>query len=340
MTSSSDPAGEAGPLRAGRWARTLATQPKPTLGIVEVVRPFRFGLQSTSTTPEDVAGDARAAENAGFDIFQVGDHVGAEPSALVSLTAAALGTQRIHIGTLVLNNDLRHPVVLAQELATLDHLSQGRLEVGLGAGHSFTEYAAMGRPFDPPAVRKERLGESVEILRELLDGHVLTRRGVHYALHEAETLPSLQAHVPILVGVNGRAALTHALGHADIVAPTMLGRTKEDGHRHDVRWEAERLDDTIAWMRAAAGERWDSIELHALVQAVVVTDDRADAAAVIAQRAGIAVADALSTPYVCVGTHAEIAAHLIDCRERWGFSYFSVRNVEAFAPVLALLHGQ
>ena len=307
------------------------------LGIVDLVRPFRFGLQSTSTAPADMVRDARAAEEAGFDIFQVGDHVGVEPSALLSLTAAALGTTRIRVGTLVLNNDLRHPVVLAQELATLDHLSGGRLEVGIGAGHSFTEYAAMGRRFDPPAERKERLGESTEILRALLDGQTVSRQGAHYRLDGAATLPSLQDHVPLLVGVNGRSALAHAVRHADIVAPTMLGRTREDGHRHDVRWEAERLDDTIAWMRTAAGARWDAIELHALVQAVVVTDDRHHAAEAIAERAGIKVADALSTPFLCVGTPSEIAAHLVACRQRWGFSSFSVRDVHAFAPVLPLL---
>ena len=151
------------------------------------------------------------------------------------------------------------------------------------------------------------------------------------------TLPPLQDHVPLLVGVNGRAALAHAVRHADIVAPTMLGRTREDGHRHDVRWEAERLDATVASMRSAAGERWDAIELHALVQAVVVTDDRHEAATALATRVGITVADALSTPFLCVGSHAEIAAHLRRCRERWGFTFYSVRDVGAFAPVVTLL---
>jgi probable F420-dependent oxidoreductase len=304
------------------------------------VRPFRFGLQSTSTAPEEVVRDARAAEEAGFDIFQVGDHVGVEASALVSLAGAALGTERIRIGTLVLNNDLRHPVPLAQELATLDHVSRGRLEVGIGAGHSFTEYAAMGQAFDPPALRKERLGESVEILRALLDGQTVSRTGVHYQLDNVATLPPQQEHVPLLVGVNGRAALAHAVRHADIVAPTMLGRTREDGHRHDVRWEATRLDDTIEWMQAAAGERWDALELHALVQAVVVTDDRAGAAAALAARVGIDIADARTTPFLCVGTHAEIAAHLLACRERWGFSYFTVRDAGVFAPVIRLLRHE
>jgi probable F420-dependent oxidoreductase len=310
----------------------------PALGIVGLVRPFRFGLQSTATAPQDVVGAARAAEHAGFDIFQVGDHVGTEPSALVCLAAAAVATERIRLGTLVLNNDLHHPVPLAQELATLDQLSGGRLEAGLGAGHSFTEYAAMGQPFDPPAARKERLAESVEILRALLDGGgPVSFHGTHYRLDGAVTLPPRQEHVPLLVGVNGRTALAHAVRLADIVAPTMLGRTREDGQHHDVRWEASRLDATIESMRNEAGGRWDSIELHALVQAVVITEDRAHASAEIAGRIGLDMSDALSTPFLCVGTHAEIAHHLLACRERWGFSYFSVRDMEAFAPVVALL---
>jgi probable F420-dependent oxidoreductase len=309
----------------------------PRIGTVGRVRPFRFGFQSTSTTPQEVVGAARAAEDAGFDIFQVGDHVGAEPSALVCLTAAAVTTERIRLGTLVLNNDLHHPVTLAQEVATLDQLSNGRLEVGLGAGHSFTEYAAMGQPFDPPAVRKARLADSVEILRALLDGGPVSRRGAHYRIEGAVTLAPRQEHVPLLVGVNGRTALAHAVRHADIVAPTMLGRTREDGQHHDVRWEASRLDATVEWMRHEAGGRWDGIELHALVQAVVITDDRTRVVSEIAGRIGMDVADAACTPFLCIGTHAEIARHLLACRERWGFSYYSVRDIDAFSPVLVLL---
>ena len=120
------------------------------------MRRFRFGYQATTGGPSETARLARKAEEAGFDVFQVGDHVGAEPSALLSLAAAALATERIRVGTLVLNNDFHHPVTLAQELATLDHLSGGRLEVGLGAGHSFTEYAAMGENVRPARERARR----------------------------------------------------------------------------------------------------------------------------------------------------------------------------------------
>ena len=305
--------------------------------MVKLVKPFRFGLQATSAEPAEIVRRARLAEDAGFDVFQVGDHAGAEPSPLLSLAAAALATGRIRLGTLVLNNDFRHPVTLAQELATLDHLSAGRLEVGIGAGHSFTEYAAMGLGFDPPAVRKRRLAEAVEILRALLDGDPVSFDGAYYRLGDAVTLAPRQEHVPILVGVNGRAALAHAVSHADIVAPTMLGRTLEDGQRHEVRWEAARLDDTVEWMRTQAGNHWPALELHALVQSVVVTRDRHHAASEIAKQTGMTVADILSTPFLCLGTPEEMAQHLITCRERWGISYFSVRETETFAPVMALL---
>jgi probable F420-dependent oxidoreductase len=301
------------------------------------VTPFRFGLQGSAADPAAAARLARQAEDAGFDIFQVGDHIGAEPSALLTLAAAASRTSRIRLGTLTLNADLHHPVPLAQELATLDHLSGGRLEAGLGAGHSFDEYAAMGKLFDPAPVRKARLAESVEILRPLLAGEPVTYHGNHFTLEDATTLASRQPHLPLLVGVNGRTALAHATRHADVVSLTMLGRTREDGHHHDVRWEAARLDRTVAAIRDEADRHGRSPELHALVQAVVVTTDRGAAVRELALRTGTEETDMAVTPFVCLGTHDEMAEHLVACRERWGISYFSVRDVERFAPVIALV---
>jgi probable F420-dependent oxidoreductase len=305
------------------------------------VTPFRFGLQATGDDPALILGMARAAEEAGFDVFHTGDHLGPEPSALASLLGAAAGTTRIRLCPLVLNNDLRHPAVLAQELATIDHLSGGRLEVGLGAGHSFTEYAAIGLRFDPPAVRKARLAEAVEILRRLLDGERVTYAGAHYRLEDVATLAPAQTHLPILVGVNGRPALAHAARHADTVGITMLGRTLSDGQRHEARWEPDRLDATISWIRGQAAGRHSPLELHALVQAVVITDDRGAVAADFAGRiAGLDIDDALATPFLALGTHDEIAEHLWSCRQRWGISYYSVRDVEAFAPVIELLRAR
>ncbi|HEX3334470.1 MAG TPA: TIGR03621 family F420-dependent LLM class oxidoreductase [Acidimicrobiales bacterium] len=303
--------------------------------------PFRFGFQTMAQDLAGIVDDARNAEAAGFDIFQVGDHLGAGVAPLVALSAVAAATERISLGTLVLNNDLRHPVVLAHELATLDLACGGRLEVGLGAGHSFTEYDAAGIPFDPPAVRKQRLGEAIEILRALLDGAPTTFRGRHYTLEHATIPRPAQAHVPILVGVNGRSALAHAAGHADIVGLTMLGRTLPDGQHHELRWEASRLDETVAWTRAAAASASAdrTVRLHALVQAAVVTDDRTGVAADIATREHMTLDDVLATPFLCLGTHQEMSDHLRECRRRWGIEYYTVRAIEDFEPVIDRLRS-
>jgi alkanesulfonate monooxygenase SsuD/methylene tetrahydromethanopterin reductase-like flavin-dependent oxidoreductase (luciferase family) len=211
------------------------------------------------------------------------------------------------------------------------------VEAGIGAGHSFTEYAAAGLRFDPPAVRKQRLAESVEILRSLLDGSKTTFHGRHYTVEDATILRPKQEHVPILVGVNGKAPLAHAARHADIVAPTMLGRTLADGQSHEVRWEAARLDETVGWIRQAAASAGRRSTLHALVQAVVVTSDRESVAEDIATRYGMALSDVLTTPFLCLGTHQEISDHLVACRQRWGIEYYTVRAIDEFEPVITSL---
>lgn len=303
------------------------------------MRPFRFGYQATGRGGEAIVDSARRAEDAGFDVFHIGDHVGEEPAALASLVAAALATTRIRICPLVLNNDLHQPVVLAQELATLDILSRGRLELGIGAGHSFTEYAAIGVPFDPPKVRKARLAESVEILRRLLDGETVTFVGDHYSILHAAVLRPLQARVPILVGVNGKSALAHAARYADTIGLTLFGRTLPDGQHHEVRWSPARLDDTIDWIREQSAHP-SQVELHALVQGVIVTNDRRRVAKVLAEQVpGLSEDDALNTPFLAIGTHEQIVEHLQTCRDRWGISYFSVRDVDAFAPAMQTIRA-
>ncbi len=273
-------------------------------------------------------------------MLHTSDHVGGDWASLTTLAALGAATERIRLCPLVLNNDFRHPVELARELAALDHFTAGRMELGIGAGHSFTEYDAIGMTFDPPAVRKARLAESVEIIRRLLDGDEVSFAGAHYELANVRIRQSLQARLPIFVGVNGKAALTHAAGHADTIGLTMLGPTLPDGQRHETRWEADRLDATIAHIRSAADRQGRDPELHALVQAVVVTDDQRRVATTFAEKGHVpTVDDALATPFLAIGSHAEIARHLAECRERWGISYFSVRDAPSFEPVLALLRA-
>jgi len=268
------------------------------------------------------------------------DHVVDGWAPLTPLMAIADSTTTLRICPLVLNNDFHHPVHLAQELASLDHLSGGRLEVGIGAGHSFTEYEAIGQHFDTPSVRKARLAESVEILRRLLEGDAVTYHGEHYSFDNVRILGSRQEHIPLLVGVNGKRALAHAARHADIIGLTMLGRTLEDGQRHEVRWNPERIDATIDYIREQAGERWQQLEVNVLVQAVVVTDNKQKAVEEFASRVpGLTIDAAHTAPFLAIGTHDEIAEHLEACRNRWGISYFSVRDLEGFAPVIHRLRG-
>jgi probable F420-dependent oxidoreductase len=305
------------------------------------MRPFRFGFQVMGSSTDELRSQARTAEDAGFDVLHSWDHVADGWSPLVPLMAVADCTTKLRVCPLVLNNDFHNPVHLARELASLDHLSGGRLEVGLGAGHSFTEYSAIGQRFDPPPVRKARLAESVEIIRRLLDGEAVTYHGEHYELDRVRTLRSLQRHVPLLVGVNGKQALGHAARHADIIALTMLGRTLEDGQRHEVRWERDRLDATIRYIREQAAHRWDQVELNVLVQRIIVTDDREEAAHEVSlMTPGLSVEDALTTPFLAIGTHDEIADHLRACRDRWDISYFSVRDIAGFEAVIERLRRQ
>ena len=307
------------------------------------MRPFRFGYQLGDEPVEEVIAGARAAEAAGFDVLHTSDHIGGKWAPLTTLTAIGAATNRVRLCPLVVNNDFWNPVLLAREVVALDHLTDGRVELGLGAGHSFPEYEAMGMVFDPPKVRKARLAESVEILRRLFDGGQVTFVGEHYQLRDVQIAPTRQARLPIFVGVNGPAALAHAARHADMIGLTMVGRTLEDGQRHEVRWEADRLDRTVAYVAAQAESagRTEPPELHALVQSVIITDDREAVAAKLVHRGQIPSAQiALTTPFLAIGTHAEIADHLRACRDRWGISYFSVRTVESFAPVIAHLSAE
>jgi probable F420-dependent oxidoreductase len=266
------------------------------------------------------------------------DHVGVQWPALSPLSAMAAVTERIRICPLVLNNDFWHPVHLAREVAAIDHITAGRFELGIGAGHAHTEYAAIGASFDPPHVRKERMAEAIEIVRRLLDGEEVSHHGAHYSIEAVRTMPSRQAHLPILVGVNGRAALAHAARHADIIGLTMLGRTLPDGSQHEVRWQAHRLDATVAHVTEHSAGR--PLELNVLVQRVVVTDARdAAAAEIVAGVPSLDLDDALETPFLLLGTPDQIAAQIVAARDRWGISYFTVRELEGFAPVIERLVG-
>lgn len=306
-----------------------------------MVRPFRFGYQLREADERDPVAAALEAEAAGFDVVVVSDHVGEGVSPLVTLSAIAQATERIRLGTLVLNHDMRNPVQVAWEASTLDRLSQGRLELGLGAGHTPQEYLATGIPFVDPRIRKERLMEGVQVIRQLVDGETVTFNGKHLSLADAAIDPAHQTRLPILVGGNGATLLSHAGKNADIVGLQGLGRTQADGHNHEAKWSTDWLETQIDQICTGAGLRFHEVELNALVQITRVTDHyQSTLDEVCEQVRGLTPDHARATPYLLFGTVDQIVTKLHECRDRWGITYFVVREREAFAEVIRALSNE
>jgi probable F420-dependent oxidoreductase len=300
-------------------------------------RPFRFGLKVFSAESRAAWQDhARRAEDAGFDTILVPDHVlGGLFPPLVALDAMAEVTSRLRVGTFVLNNDLRHPALVARDAATLDLLTDGRFELGIGAGHAEAEYSELGIAFDSSARRVDRLEESVAILRRLFDGRAVNVDGDHYELRDHRLFPPRRPK--LLVGGNGDRVLRIGATFADIVGFTGLGRTRADGQQHDAEWALDQIDAKVAVVRAAAGERFDELELNALVQQVEITDHRRAVVETAATRVGGDVDAMLSAPYILVGTVDEIVQQVQDARGRWGFTYFVTRSLEPTARIIDAL---
>jgi probable F420-dependent oxidoreductase len=310
------------------------------------VKPFRFGVNvRAAESRADWAAKARKLESLGYSTLGVPDHLAEMIAPMPALTAAAAVTERLRVGTMVLNNDLRHPVLAAREAATLDLLSGGRFELGLGAGHMKSEYDQAGLRFDAGAARVERLAESVVVIKRLLSGEEVTFAGRHYQVtgHRIHPLPVQRPHPPILIGGNGRRLLTLAAREADIVALTGI-TFRSGGTQPDVSaFRAPAVDERLRLIRDAAGARWDGLELNALVQHVAVTDDRRRAASELAARwPSIGAEDILGSPHVLLGTVDQLVEDLQRRRERWSISYYTIFApfAEAFAPVVARLAGR
>ena len=314
--------------------------------------PFRFGVVAeTFGTADAWRGLARRVEALGYDTLLIRDHLvsdvfGPQLAPLVALMAAADATATLRVGTLVIGNDFRHPVVLAKEAATLDLLSGGRLELGVGAGWMRAEYDRAGIPYDRNGVRVDRLEESIAVLKASLAGGPVTFAGEHYRVADLVPypLPAQRPHPPLLIGAGAPRMLALAGRHADIVGilTTSVGTgavTDDPALRRSAK-----LDERIASVRAGAGDRFDAIELS-LVPDVIVTGDReATAARLIAERAwaGTTVADVFDMPAVFLGTVDEISDQMIERRERHGISYHVLDDatVEAAAPIVARLRGR
>jgi probable F420-dependent oxidoreductase len=298
-------------------------------------RRLRFGLTTALPRGAEFGDFAVTVEQAGLDVLTFPDHLVPALSPFAGATAAAMATTHLHTGTLVLNNDLRHPVDVARETATVAAVTGGRFELGLGAGHMKSEYDAAGVPFDSGGTRVSRLIESVEVIRALLDGAAVAVDGAHYRVHaDAATLVAPPAvRVPLLLGGNGTRVLRLAGRVADIAGFAGFSHNHDATEVRLTHFDAAGIEDRIAVVRDAAGDRFDAIELNALIQFVVHTDDREAAATELAATfGGIAPELVLDSPFVLIGTHEQMAEALLERRERFGVSYWSVFDEWAGRP--------
>jgi len=309
-------------------------------------RKFRFGIMcSHAASATDFREKARQAEALGYSTLFVPDHFVDHPLApMPAMAAAAAVTDTLRVGSLVLGNDYKHPVVLAREAATLDLLSGGRVELGLGAGWMTADYEKAGLELDRPGVRIDRLGESVKIVKGLMGDGPFTFHGEHYTVSDldGEPKPVQRPHPPFIIGGGAPKILGLAAREAAVVgvnANLRGGVAISDDAARSMTGPA--TDQKMAWLREAAGERFDDLEIQSFVGFTTFTDDRRSLAEMMAGSFGVSPEEALETPVVLAGTLEEMIDDLYARRERWDMSYVvvGVDVMEQFAPAVAKLAG-
>jgi probable F420-dependent oxidoreductase len=309
-----------------------------------VRRPFRFGAQVADNKPGKAWADlARKLEDGGYSTLFVPDHFDDQVAPLPAMTWAAAATSDLRIGSLVFDNDFKHPVVLAKEAATLDVLSDGRLELGIGAGWMTTDYETSGIPFESARVRIDKLEESVAVVKGLMSGELFSFDGAHYKIDKLVGTPKpvQQPHPPILIGAGAKRMLGFAAREADIISLNFDMSPGTVNADVVVTGTAELTAGKIDIIREAAGPRFDDIELSVTVFMAALSDDREQLAEMVAGSFGQPPELVLESPHFLVGTADQIAEQLQERRERYGFSYvvFAGGSHEAMLPVVAKLAG-
>lgn len=312
------------------------------------MKPFRFLADAFDASSARELGErARAAEAMGVTSFVLPDHLIPQLAPVPYLATVAALTERMRISAFVHNNDLRHPAVLAQELATLDVLSGGRLDVAIGAGWNELEYRAIGLPFDPIGVRQARLAEAVAVLKGCFGEGPFSFAGEHYTItdHDAYPKPVQRPYPPFFIGGGGRRTLELAAREAAIVglAPRILARQRVDPT--SITWAA--TEEKLAWVRAAAGDKFDALEFNVYPSQwpIVVTDDlRAEARKVIdamKERTGIEMTEqeVIDSPHIFIGSIERFVEKFTELRERLGVNSFLVGGLDELGPVVERLAG-
>ncbi len=308
-------------------------------------RQFRFSVQEhVAHSASQWRDRARAIESMGYSTLYLPDHFGDQVGPIAGLMAAADATTSLRIGTLVFDNDYRHPVVLAKEAATLDLLSDGRFDFGIGAGWMITDYEQAGIPYDTPGTRIERLAEALAIFKAFFAGGEVSFTGKHYKVTglDAAPRPVQKPHPPIVLGGGGRKMLELAAREADTINVNFDLRTGRPGRRTARSGLAEATDEKLTWIKDAAGDRLDAIEIGAWTLFANVTDDRESVASMLAPSMGVEPADVLAIPHMMVGTVDQIAEDIVARRERYGISHVLVPggSAEELAPVVERLTGR
>jgi probable F420-dependent oxidoreductase len=305
---------------------------------VSMASNFRFAVQDGPfTDPVSLRAHAAHVESLGYHELYSADHImGGAQDPFIPLIVAAEATTTLRVGPLVLNNEFHHPAMLARTALSVDHMTSGRLVLGLGTGYAQSEHDATGITLRAPAERVDRFGESLHVLRELLDTGQCTFDGTHHQIAIDELkLPATQRKIPFLIGGHGKRVVTLAARSADIFQFTGLTHGP-DGTPGGGGFAIEEVDQRAEWLSEAQGAR--SIERSALVQFTAV-GDAAPTDAEMAERFGLTASIFSDSPFVLVGSVEQIVDKIERLRERIGVTHYVVRDPDGFAPVLDALTG-
>ena len=309
------------------------------------LRPFRFGVQASSAkTRAEWVDLALRTEGQGYSCLTMPDHYDEQMAPVPALMTAANVTTTLRVGALVWDNDYKHPAVLAKELATMDVLSDGRLELGIGAGWLISDYEQMGIPYDSAKIRIDRFVEGIKVIKGAMGQGPFSFSGEHYTITGYNGTPKpIQAPCPpILIGGGGKRVLSIAAREADIIGINATMSAGVVGPDAISTMTAAAVDEKVDIVRVAAGARLADIEMNVRAFLVNITDDAAGAAAGIATMIGVEQKMVEETPFALVGPPSKLIEDLIARRERWGFSYIIVgaEDIDSFAPVVSALNGK
>jgi probable F420-dependent oxidoreductase len=303
-------------------------------------RPFRFGTVTTNgsgASRRHWTEHARRVEGLGFSTLVVADHFANGTVCTPRLAAAAVVTTTLRLGSYVYDNDFRHPVLLAREAAEIDVLSDGRMELGIGAGWSKDEYLRVGIPFDPGPTRAARFEEAVALIRSLHRGETVTRQGEFYRLDACDLgVEPVQRPIPLLLGGGGPRMTGFAARHGDIVG--FVPRSLPGGGLDPAEFSAAAFDEKVSVLDEVVGERADG----GPERGVLLFYAGRTADGMPADGEGWTSPDVLSDgPYALVGDTDQMVDTLLERRERWGLSYVTCweEDIELLAPVVARLGG-